>query len=309
MLQLLRLNLCVTHYLLDSPRPGTNGLITQVEVSCGDSFTYLLNGREAEYVGLGLVGSAFDKRYKRTFPFSEKTRYKDDHTAEYDCEYNIHVLATTEFQEAFFTNSPIIFSVAVSCCFLIFALVFFMYDWNVRRRQNKLLHTAERTNAIVSNLFPKDVRERIMADAEEQAANEYTQKRNSIVLRQSGSGQIKELLEESTAATSIFKTKPIADLFPEVTVMFADLVGFTAWSSTREPAQVFTLLETIYHEFDQIAQRRRVFKVETVGDCYVAVAGLPEYRKDHATIMVSSDQLCFVSAMGAPLTLMCHSLL
>lgn len=75
--------------------------------------------------------------------------------------------------------------------------------------------------------------------------------------------------------TNIFKTKPIADLFPETTIMFADLVGFTAWSSTREPAQVFTLLETIYHAFDDIARRRRVFKVETVGDCYVAVSGLP----------------------------------
>lgn len=50
---------------------------------------------------------------------------------------------------------------------------------------------------------------------------------------------------------------------------FADLVGFTAWSSVREPAQVFILLETIYHAFDEIAKRRKVFKVETVGDCYV----------------------------------------
>jgi class 3 adenylate cyclase len=57
--------------------------------------------------------------------------------------------------------------------------------------------------------------------------------------------------------------------------MFADIAGFTAWSSTREPTAVFTLLEAIYAEFDSIAKRRRVFKVEVVGDCYVAVAGLP----------------------------------
>ena len=256
-------------------------------MSCGDSFTYKLDGRVAEYVGTGLIGSSINEGYKRTFPFSENTRYKEgNHSAIDDCEYNLHVLATTEFQKTFFTNGPIIFSVAVSSCFLIFALVFFLYDWNVRRRQAKLLHTAERTNAIVSNLFPKDVRERIMADAEEQAGNEYAQKSGM------SRGNLKDLLDESAPSTSIFKTKPIADLFPEVTVMFADLVGFTAWSSTREPAQVFTLLETIYHEFDQIAQRRRVFKVETVGDCYVAVAGLPEYRKDHAVIMVSSVLMC-----------------
>ena len=53
----------------------------------------------------------------------------------------------------------------------------------------------------------------------------------------------------------------------------------------REPSQVFTLLETVYGAFDKIALRRRVFKVETVGDCYVAVAGLPDPRKDHAIAM------------------------
>ena len=62
--------------------------------------------------------------------------------------------------------------------------------------------------------------------------------------------------------------------------MFGDIAGFTAWSSSREPAQVFMLLETLYHSFDEIANRRRVFKVETVGDCYVAVSGLPDPCKD-----------------------------
>jgi len=67
--------------------------------------------------------------------------------------------------------------------------------------------------------------------------------------------------------------------------MFADVEGFTAWSSVREPSQVFTLLETIYAAFDRVALRRGVFKVETVGDCYVAVSGLPEPREDHAVTM------------------------
>jgi len=43
--------------------------------------------------------------------------------------------------------------------------------------------------------------------------------------------------------------------------MFCDIVGFTAWSSTREPAQIFTLLETIFSAFDEIASLRGVFKV------------------------------------------------
>ena len=78
---------------------------------------------------------------------------------------------------------------------------------------------------------------------------------------------------------------PIADLFPSCTVFFADISGFTAWSSTRSPEQVFILLQTIYQAYDQIAKKRKVFKVETIGDCYLAVTGLPEPQKNHATIM------------------------
>ena len=54
----------------------------------------------------------------------------------------------------------------------------------------------------------------------------------------------------------------------------ADLVGFTAWSSEREPSQVFRLLETLYNAFDMIARRSGIFKVETIGDCYMAASGL-----------------------------------
>ena len=67
--------------------------------------------------------------------------------------------------------------------------------------------------------------------------------------------------------------------------MFGDIAGFTAWSSTREPFQVFTLSETIYHEFDMIAKRRQVFKVEVVvGDFYVAITGLPDPPGHHAIV-------------------------
>jgi len=52
------------------------------------------------------------------------------------------------------------------------------------------------------------------------------------------------------------------------------------------------LLETIYASFDAIARRRRVFKVETIGDCYVAVCGLPVARQDHAVVMARFANEC-----------------
>jgi len=59
-----------------------------------------------------------------------------------------------------------------------------------------------------------------------------------------------------------------------------------AWSSTREPEQVFILLQSIYGAFDDLAKRRKVFKVETIGDSYMAVTGLPDPMENHAVTMV-----------------------
>jgi class 3 adenylate cyclase len=56
--------------------------------------------------------------------------------------------------------------------------------------------------------------------------------------------------------------------------------------------QVFQLLESIYNSFDEIAKARKVFKVETVGDCYVAVTGLPDPQASHAVIMARFASEC-----------------
>lgn len=50
--------------------------------------------------------------------------------------------------------------------------------------------------------------------------------------------------------------------------IFAFLMKHILIQQTREPSQVFQLLESIFKEFDEIAKRRRIFKIETVGDCY-----------------------------------------
>ena len=73
----------------------------------------------------------------------------------------------------------------------------------------------------------------------------------------------------------IIKSKPLADLFPQATVLFADMVGFTAWSSIREPTQVFTLLENIYRAFDDIARKRGVFKVRPANDMLIPNVSIP----------------------------------
>ena len=85
---------------------------------------------------------------------------------------------------------------------------------------------------------------------------------------------------------------PMADLFPDTSVLFADIVGFEAWSSQREPTQCLTLLETIYAAFDRLAKSRRIYKVEAVADCYTAAAGLPDARSDHAEALLQFAHDC-----------------
>ncbi len=74
----------------------------------------------------------------------------------------------------------------------------------------------------------------------------------------------------------------IADSFAEVTVLFADIVGFTQFSTGVSPEQLVVLLNEIFSDFDVIAENRGLEKIKTIGDAYMAAAGLPELVEDHA---------------------------
>lgn len=78
----------------------------------------------------------------------------------------------------------------------------------------------------------------------------------------------------------------IADGFAEVTVAFADLVGFTALSADMPPQEVVTLLNGLFTRFDEAAQELGIEKIKTVGDAYMAVCGLPVPVANHAERMV-----------------------
>ncbi|MGB7441459.1 MAG: adenylate/guanylate cyclase domain-containing protein [Coleofasciculaceae cyanobacterium] len=74
----------------------------------------------------------------------------------------------------------------------------------------------------------------------------------------------------------------IADSFEAVTVLFADLVDFTEFSSQTSPTELVEILNRIFSKFDRLAAKHGVEKIKTIGDAYMAVAGLPKRRPDHA---------------------------
>ncbi len=79
----------------------------------------------------------------------------------------------------------------------------------------------------------------------------------------------------------------IADHFPEATVLFADIVGFTELSAGIAPQEVVGLLNKIFSAFDQLAEEHGLEKIKTIGDAYMVVGGVPAPREDHVEAVVN----------------------
>lgn len=79
----------------------------------------------------------------------------------------------------------------------------------------------------------------------------------------------------------------IAERYEEVTVLFADLVDFTRWSTQLPPEHVVEILGQVFTEFDRLTERHGLEKIKTIGDSYMVVAGLPAPRPDHREIMAT----------------------
>ena len=73
----------------------------------------------------------------------------------------------------------------------------------------------------------------------------------------------------------------IADSFAEATVLFADIVGFTAMATHTSPVELVSLLNQIFSAFDRLAELHGLEKIKTIGDAYMVVGGIPVHRVDH----------------------------
>jgi len=88
----------------------------------------------------------------------------------------------------------------------------------------------------------------------------------------------------------------IADAHDKVTVLFADIVGFTPFAAKLPPGEVVRALEQLFVAFDAIAARFGVEKIKTIGDAYMAVAGVPYACEDHA-VRAARMALAMIAAL------------
>lgn len=85
--------------------------------------------------------------------------------------------------------------------------------------------------------------------------------------------------------------KNISAHYPEATILFSDLIGFTEMSSQISPTELVRLLNDLFTRFDSRADTLGLEKIKTIGDAYMAAGGLPIPRADHA-------ELCADMALG-----------
>jgi guanylate cyclase len=104
--------------------------------------------------------------------------------------------------------------------------------------------------------------------------------------RRRAEARSEELLTNAIPASIAARLKHgeqrIAETYPDTTVLFADIAGFTPWSSSTDPDRVIGVLDDLFTRFDALAAGCGLEKIKTIGDAYMAVAGAPEPRTDHA---------------------------
>lgn len=210
-----------------------------LENSCGQTYTYLVDGSRATYIGEG------DLHHREYEEFMVETGFGEiggRHEGEGTCQYNARVYPSTKLENAFVTWNPVIMTVITVSVFLFTSLLFVTYDRLVQRRHTMVNKRADQSAAVVDSLFPLAVRDRV----------------SSIYAPQDGEPELKlassrlfDINEDVAYHGETFcefdsPDDPIADTYDESTVFVSEIMGFSWWSASQPPNKVFTMLEMVY---------------------------------------------------------------
>jgi Adenylate and Guanylate cyclase catalytic domain len=275
------------------------GVYVTLKNSCNQSFSYEVNGKTATYLGKGDVHEPkYDHMMVETgYGAVLGDNVPEDSSGTTQCYYNVQVFPSQVMENEFMTSTPMLFSGCLASIFCFTCLVFMLYDWCVGRRHRKVHDTAVKSGAVVRSLFPAKVVDRLYESAENKNVSSMLNANDNLDVFRKDSRDMLSLEKSNRDQNSygdIASSDPIADLYPDCTVYFADIAGFTKWSTGRPPCDVFRFLETLYSAFDKTAKELGVFKIETIGDCYVAVTGLPDSQPNHADRMARFAAECMV---------------
>jgi len=245
----------------DTLPESAHGIIAVLRNTANDTFTYRVDGRVVTYLG---IGDLHDDKYTslgveedvaKLIASKASPQNQGYTTADFDTdfvEYTLSVYPSQDTENEYVTNQPMIYTIVVACIFLFTSLVFIAYDLLVTRRQEKVMAKAVQSGALVASLYPEEMRKQLFEDDKK---------------KKEGKGnkwKVEDAPEQAAAAMDpdapVTGSKAVAKLYDESTILFADLAGFTKFSASRQPEDIFVLLETLYQAFDKIALKRGVFK-------------------------------------------------
>lgn len=205
-------------FLLNETKQENTEVVAVLRSSCANDnlHTYRVQPNQVAYDSLG---DGHDPGYDDQHVFTSFYEFQSDETTPFvsgHCFYSFHLYPTRAMHDIYEDSFPTHVTIAVAVVFGAVAMAFLVYDHFVGKRQNKIIHAAARSQAIVASVFPAAVRDRIM--------EQQDKLRTSV----SNKGKLKDLMhqgldiQEDEEQYETFDSKPIADLFTDVTIMFAD---------------------------------------------------------------------------------------
>jgi hypothetical protein len=183
--------------------------------SCGTQYTYHVEQSTATFLGQGDlhdpsfsdlgVQSNLEVFFSGTV---NRTKY---------CRHLISVYPSSSSEDQYEEDNPFAFAVGAAACFFFAIILFLFYDTYVRYQQNRVVGHAERSQAIVSSLFPNQVAKKLFERSDPNRSSFLDNSQHSTHLM-----SFVTKTERKARNSPNMEERPIAELFPEATVMFAE---------------------------------------------------------------------------------------
>lgn len=210
-------------YLVNMLPDAQKGIHAILANTCNDTHSYELTGDRARYLGLGdLHDSKYDDRAV-LIHFSDYLDVSRSEEVSGHCRYTFTLYPTDSFVLSYQSKIPMVLTIIVAATFFFMIVMFLVYDRFVEQRNDKVFDAATRASTIVSSLFPSNVRDRLYAQADAQHQQQLGNHSRLKSFLHDGAkldeGDEDEEELRGDDGIAVYKTKPIAELFPETTVM------------------------------------------------------------------------------------------
>ena len=194
---------------------STQSISVVLSNACQGPFTYEIRGEKVFFLGKGNLANIKYKDMMMSTDLDSSQIIIEPNTIALNlnqdlCQYTLRIYPTKEGDESFNNFLPLITTLTVAAVFLMTAAVFYFYDSMVERRQKVVLDTAQRSTAIVSSIFPKNVRDQMLQAPVQGNATKLRSLANDS--KQHG-GVVNGATDIGIDNTS----RSIADLFPDCT--------------------------------------------------------------------------------------------